>query len=36
MVTDDKDFVFGSVPQTIIDDEEDILRRIHENSETVC
>lgn len=32
---DNKDFVFGNVPQTIIDDQEDILRSIHENSEAV-
>ncbi|CAB3987285.1 ATP-dependent RNA helicase DDX54 [Paramuricea clavata] len=30
---DDKDFVYGNVPQIIIDDQEDVLRSIHQNSE---
>lgn len=29
---DDKDFVYGSVPQSVIDDQEDILRNIHQHS----
>ena len=34
---DDKDFVYGSVPQSIIDDQEDILRNIHQHSsDLVC
>ena len=32
---DDKDFVYGNVPQTVIDDQEDTLRSIHQNSEAV-
>lgn len=30
--SDDTDFVYGSVPQSIIDDQQDTLRNIHEHS----
>ena len=32
---DDQDFVYGNVPQTIIDDQENTLRSIHQNSEAL-
>ena len=34
-VSDEKDYVFGTVPQTTIDEQADLLQSIHENAETV-